>query len=65
LLKITYGFELISFAARPLDTATKVSMIEKFLVITDFGELDFYQAQAIVGARMVTHNILILQEIFA
>jgi len=35
------------------------------LVITDFGELDFYQAQAIVGARMVTHNILILQEIFA
>jgi len=38
---------------------------KKMLVITDFGELDFYQAQAIVGARMVTHNILILQEIFA
>jgi hypothetical protein len=35
------------------------------LVITDLGELDFYQAQAIVGARMVTHNILILQAIFA
>jgi hypothetical protein len=40
-------------------------MIEYFLVITDLGELDFYQAQAIVGARMVTHNILILQAIFA
>jgi hypothetical protein len=36
-----------------------------FLVITDFGELDFYQAQAIVGARTMTRNILILQEIFA
>jgi hypothetical protein len=35
------------------------------LVITDLGELDFYQAQAIVGARVVTHNILILQAIFA
>jgi hypothetical protein len=35
------------------------------LVITDFGELDFYQAQAIVRGRVVAHNILILQEIFA
>ena len=39
--------------------------IKKNLVITDFGELDFYQAQAIVGVRMGTHNMLILQAIFA
>jgi hypothetical protein len=37
----------------------------KKLVITDLGELDFYQAQAIVGGRIVAHNILILLEIFA
>ena len=36
-----------------------------FLVITDFGELDLYQAQAIVGVTIVVHNILILQAIFA
>jgi hypothetical protein len=41
------------------------SNIENILVITDLGELDFYQAQAIVGARMVPHKILILQGIFA
>lgn len=35
------------------------------LIITDFGELDFYQAQAIVGGRMTTHNILILLVKFA
>jgi len=34
------------------------------LVITDLGELDFYQAHVIVGIRMMAHNILILQEIF-
>ena len=44
----------------------KTDMLQrKILVITDFGELDFYQAQAIVGVRMVAHNILILQAIFA
>jgi ABC-type Fe3+ transport system permease subunit len=42
-----------------------IGTVKYLLVITDFGELDFYQAQAIVGVRMVAHNILILQAIFA
>jgi hypothetical protein len=36
----------------------------EILVITDLGELDFYQAQAVVGARTIAHNILILLHIF-
>ena len=35
------------------------------LVITDFGELDCYQAQFIVGNNITAHNILILHEIIA
>jgi hypothetical protein len=42
-----------------------MSTTVKKLVITDFGELDFYQAQAIVRGKVVAHNILILKEIFA
>ena len=38
---------------------------EKILVITDFGELDCYQAQFIVGNNITAHNILILHEIIA
>jgi hypothetical protein len=34
------------------------------LVVTDFGELDCYQAQGIVGSKAAFHNMLILLEIF-
>ena len=41
------------------------SSAQKKLVITDFGELDCYQAQFIVGNNITAHNILILREIMA
>jgi len=38
---------------------------KNLLVITDFGELDCYEAQFIVGNNTLTYNILILQQISA
>ena len=56
-----------SAAACGLATAVKdatIDGIRTFLIITDLGEPDCYQARFIVGNNMQNHNILILLQIF-
>jgi len=63
---VNFDFKVKSSAMKMLGPKENSDIVFKFiLVITDFGELDCYEAPSIVGNNMIVHNILVLHRIFA